>query len=296
MSFTCLNPYVAVPIFTKSNGKKHLKLYSKGRINYDLNELKFKYGEDNVYLLPCGTCESCRRNKAEEWAIRCELESKCHKFNYFVTLTFDDFHIDMASEKDLQKFLDRLSGFGHHRKYKYFACKELGENTERLHFHLVLFCDFEIDLFNPMKIGHFYHFESKLMNQLWKNGFYTISPFETTCARYVAKYTAKNSKLYMSRNIGKQYFKEHYQEIIDDGFKVYSDFGGKFVSYVPSCFIKWFENEDPDVVKEHKEKRKSLAHYVVAEHKRELIVEHDESELKVRQERVIEKGKKKRIL
>ena len=153
MKFQCLDPFVAVNLYTKEDGKKFLKLYPKSRLNYDLKTLKEHYGEDNVYTLPCGKCESCRRNRAEEWAVRCELEAKQHKYNYFLTLTFDDYHIEKASFKDLQKFLDRLEGFNHERKFKYFAAQELGELTERLHFHLILFCDFEIDLFRPVKLG-----------------------------------------------------------------------------------------------------------------------------------------------
>ena len=82
MSFTCLDPYVATVRYIKSNGKKDLKLYSKGRLDYDLNSLKEKYGSDNVFLLPCGKCESCRRNSAEDWAIRCELEAKRMHFSF----------------------------------------------------------------------------------------------------------------------------------------------------------------------------------------------------------------------
>lgn len=296
MSFQCLDPYVAIAQFTKLDGKKILKFYSKNRLDYDLMSLKKKYGDENVFVLPCGKCESCRRNKAEDWAVRCELEAKMHPFNYFITLTFDDYHIGIASDRDLNNFLDRLEGDGHKRRFKYFACKELGEHTERLHFHLVLFSDFEIDLFNPMKIGNFYHYESNLMNKLWTFGFYTICPFETTCARYVAKYTAKNSKLYMSRNIGKSYFLTHFDEIIADNFKVYGDFGNKFSSYVPSCFLRWFDEINPELTKYHKRFKKGVAHLVMNEKRRRLIDEHEEQVIRSDQQRIIEKGKNKRKL
>lgn len=294
MSFQCLDPFVAVNLYTKEDGKKFLKLFSKSRLNYDLNTLKDHYGSDNVFTLPCGRCESCRRNKAEDWAIRCELEAKEHKFNYFVTLTFDDFHYEKASEEELFKFFDRLEGEHHKRKFKYFACKELGETTERLHFHCVLFCDFEIDLFKPIKIGNFYHYESKFMNQLWKNGFYTISPFECSCARYVAKYTAKNSKLYMSRNIGKSYFLKHFPEIIKDNFKVYSNFGGKMSAYIPQAFVRWFDEMDPAILSNFKIKKRDLARLVMNEKRRALVAEHEEDVIRSDQSRVKEKERNKR--
>ena len=296
MSFTCLDPYVAISMFTKLDGKRILKLFSKSRLNYDLNELKERYGQDNVFLLSCGKCESCRRNKAEDWAIRCELEAQMYPFNYFLTLTFDDQHIFNGSKYDLDSFLDRLEGTNHQNKFKYFACQELGELTERLHFHVILFCDFEIDLIDPVKLGGFYHYHSKLIGEKWTYGLHDIAPFKTNCARYVAKYTSKGSKLYMSRNLGKDYFLKYKDEIIKNNFKVYGDFGGRYSAHVPSCFIKWFDELDPTIAEDYKKVKKDLAHYVQAENKRALIAEHDEQELRQRQQRVIEKGNRKKRL
>lgn len=294
--FQCLDPLVAVSQFRKEDGKHFLKLYSKKRLDYDLMTLKAKYGSDNVFVLPCGTCESCRRNKAEDWAVRCELEAKEHKHNYFLTLTFNDSYYKYASQADLRAFLDHLEGFAHERKFKYFAAQEFGETTHRLHFHLVLFCDFDLKIHDPVKIGDFYQYKSDLISSIWKCGFYTLSPFETTCARYVAKYTAKDSKLFMSRNLGKSYFMHHYQEIIDDGFKVYSNFGGKFHHYVPNCFLRWYEEIDPEIVKDHKQFKKSIAHLVLAEKRRKIKQEHEEAVISSDQKRIKEKVSKKRRL
>lgn len=296
MSFQCLDPYCAVSLYQKDDGKRVLKLLSKTRQNYNLKDLKTVYGSDNVFVLPCGTCESCRRNKAEEWAIRCSLEAKEHRYNYFLTLTFDDFHILKASKKDLDSFFDKLAGWNNERSFKRFCCEEFGELTGRRHFHCVLFCDFELDLRDPVKCGQFYQYKSDLIDRCWTFGHYTLSPFATNCARYVAKYTAKDSKLYMSRNLGKIYFDRHYQEIIDDGFRVYGDFGGKFSSYVPSCFIKWFEEKEPGIAGDFVSFKKSLAHIVQAEKMRNLVVQHEESSMAFDRLLIKEKGQKKKRL
>lgn len=296
MSFTCLDPYVAINRFELLTGKKSIKLFSKHRLDYSINELKEKYGSDNVFLLPCGKCESCKRNKAEDWAVRCELEAKMHKFNYFLTLTYDEGHIQKAGYEDLKVFIDRLEGEKHKRKFKYFCSMEKGDLTERLHFHLILFCDFEIDIYNPVKLGAFYHYHSNLITKLWKFGLHDITPFQCTCARYVAKYTSKEGKLFMSRNIGKSYWLAYKDEIIKDNFVVYSNFGNKFHSYIPDCFIRWYDQENPTLLDDYKHYKKSLAHFVQAEHKRSLVVVHDEESLAEKQKRVIEKGKNKRRL
>lgn len=296
MSFQCLNPYCAVSLYEKTDGKKVLKLFSKTRQNYNLQDLKRQFGSENVFVLPCGTCESCRRNSAEEWAIRCSLEAKMHQYNYFLTLTFDDFHIKKASPDDLKLFFDRLSGHGHKRSFKRFCCMEFGELTHRLHFHCVLFCDFEIDLHSPIKCGQFYQYKSNLIDSCWNYGHYTLSPFETNCARYVAKYTAKDSKLFMSRNLGKSYFLDHYEEIIKDGFRVYGDFGGKFSSYIPSCFVRWFEEIEPGIAGDFVSFKKNLAHIVQAEKMRNLQTVHEEDSMHFEAALIKEKGQKKKRL
>lgn len=291
MSFQCLDPYVAIKRFEKLNGKADLQLFSKSRIDYDLQTLKFKYGEENVFVLPCGKCESCKRNRAEEWAIRCELEAKEHKYNYFLTLTFDDYHIKAAGDHDLRTFLDNLAGWNNKNKYKYFCSREFGDLTGRIHFHCVLFCDFEIDLKEPVKLGVYYHYHSNLISECWPFGLHDIAPFECTCARYVAKYTSKDSKLFMSRNIGKTYFIKHYQEIIKDNFKVYSNFGGKMSAYIPQAFIRWFDEVDPAIAINHKKFKKEISKLAMAEKRRSYVLEHEEGVIYNEQRRVKEKAR-----
>ena len=44
-------------------------------------------------LLPCGKCEYCRKQIADQWATRIELEAKEWDDVIFLTLTYDDEHI-----------------------------------------------------------------------------------------------------------------------------------------------------------------------------------------------------------
>lgn len=238
MSWQCLKPIVAYSL-GQFDGKHKLRFQSSYQV-FNIQSLKEKYGYDNVFLLPCGQCESCRRNYAETWSIRCVLEAHYHPFCYFLTLTYDDTHLAVASKKDFDKFLDRLEGKNHVNKFKYFACMEYGETTNRLHYHVVLFCDFEIDLYDSTKIGDYYYYHSKLIDKFWDFGLYNIAPFESSCARYVAKYTNKlDNKIFMSRNLGKRYVVEHAWEIVKDDFQVYGDFGGRFRVMLPPSLLRW---------------------------------------------------------
>ena len=41
-------------------------------------------------VVRCGKCNACRNQKAKHWVTRCDLESACHRFCWFVNLSYDD--------------------------------------------------------------------------------------------------------------------------------------------------------------------------------------------------------------
>ena len=47
-------------------------------------------------LVPCGRCKACIVHRQRSMSLRCQLESKTHKFCMFVTLTFDNDHLPLA--------------------------------------------------------------------------------------------------------------------------------------------------------------------------------------------------------
>lgn len=242
----CLNPILAVSIMKNDDDKHVLKFIPRSEID-NLEFRKLVYGSNNVFLLPCMKCKPCRDRYAKDWAVRCTLEAQEHKFNYFLTLTYDDEHVLYANKHDFsQKFLKNL-GYeltGKRDRPKFFACMEKGEETNRIHFHCVLFLDKELDLIRPVKIGSFYHYSCELLERCWKNGFVDVAPFESDCARYVAKYSTKQGNCFMSRNLAKSYYLKHRDEIVKDGFFVYGSFFGKEYITIPKVFGKWFIEDD----------------------------------------------------
>lgn len=258
----CVNPIVAVSI-CKNEGDKHVLNFLDREAIKRLDDLKFIYGADGVFLLPCCRCSECRQDYANEWAKRCTLESYMHKFNYFITLTYDEFHLpfnEYICKSDFTKFLKRLnySICGSHERCKFFACVERGEMTGRLHLHAVLFLDNELTLSDPIKKGDFYHFHSSDISKAWSFGVHDITPFEHDCAAYVAKYASKQGKCFMSKNLAKSYYLTHKHEILADDFKIYVDFNKKNFTYIPDCFVNWFVNDDINEVNEFKLKQKDL--------------------------------------
>jgi len=96
--------------------------------------------------LPCGKCPYCLSRRANNWVFRCIQEAKIATCSTWVTLTYENPSITpngfMTVQKStFQKFMKRLrkSYPKDHPKIKYFACGEYGDETERPHYHAVIF-------------------------------------------------------------------------------------------------------------------------------------------------------------
>ena len=65
-----------------------------------------------------------------------------HDDSVFITLTYDDKHLPANAslrKSDLQKFFKRLRKRLGERKIRYFACGEYGDQTQRPHYHAIIF-------------------------------------------------------------------------------------------------------------------------------------------------------------
>ena len=54
-------------------------------------ELTDAYG--NPFKVPCGHCSCCLRNKVDVHSLKLQLEERNHRFNEFITLTYDEQHV-----------------------------------------------------------------------------------------------------------------------------------------------------------------------------------------------------------
>lgn len=52
-----------------------------------------KINDCSEITLACGQCWGCRLERSRQWALRCLHESKLHKHNCFITLTYNDKHM-----------------------------------------------------------------------------------------------------------------------------------------------------------------------------------------------------------
>lgn len=145
--------------------------------------------------VPCGRCIGCRLERSRKWAMRCVHEASLYKDNCFITLTYDDFHLDPSGSlnvEDYQLFMKRLrKHFG--SGVRFFHCGEYGELYGRPHHHAILFnCDFDDKelMFHNAKTG-FNLYSSNLLGTLWPFGLHSIGNVSFESCAYVARYIMK---------------------------------------------------------------------------------------------------------
>lgn len=226
--------------------------------------------------VPCGKCLGCRMDYARRWADRCLLESQFHDKNWFCTFTYDNDHVPVNDRgiqtlryKDFQDFLKRLRKEGY--KFRYYACSEYGDNTFRPHYHCIFFgLDLKESDFVPYKnVGNYVYSSCPTLEKIWSNGFVVVCPLSYETCAYTARYVVKKAgklvdyesmdiepeKTYMSRRpgIGYQFYQNH--DVFEyDYISVGNENGAKRI-YPSRYFEKLLEKDDPERLKQIKEKR-----------------------------------------
>lgn len=190
-------------------------------------------------FLPCGKCVGCRLVYAREWAVRCVHESKMHKENCFVTLTYAPEHLPENGSlvvRDLQLFLKRLRKWYFKltgRRFRFYASGEYGDINGRPHYHALLFgIDFhDKKLYTETARGDKVY-TSAALDLVWQKGTCKIGAVNFESASYVARYCLKKVD-------GAQREAGHYLRVSGDGvvfelmpeFSTQSRAGGIGTSY-----------------------------------------------------------------
>lgn len=228
----CNFPNYMIPVGTHIDKNMNEKITYKFLGYHQWKQIMKTLKDPMAYIeVPCGKCLECRIQRTRQWADRCVLEAKQYKYNYFVTLTYDDNHLPIKNSldsKDLQLFMKRLRKKFKGIKIRFLACGEYGDISWRPHYHLLLFnCPIpdlsyvfmhrdvvDIDLTTGKNIYGPYQNDlrppkahsdlmfSKTIYDLWQyKGFISVGPVNYDTAAYVAQYINKKldgagSKLY----------------------------------------------------------------------------------------------------
>lgn len=197
---------------------------------------------DRPLNVPCGQCIGCRLEKSRQWAIRCMHEASQHLDNAFVTLTYSEDNVPRGLDRThIQKFHKRLRK---KNKFRFFYCGEYGDQTERPHFHTLLFGYWPKDA-KPVawnSDGTVASYESKSLEETWGLGHIDLGHVTFESAAYVARYSTKK--------ITGDAAEEHYQKIDPETGEIYNiepEFLG--MSLKPGIGADWFEKYGKDSYK-----------------------------------------------
>lgn len=175
--------------------------------------------KDERLSVPCGKCLYCLKRLRSDWTFRLEQEQKISETGNFLTLTYNDenrtlqrsldektgeyFEEYTLVKKDLQDFMKRLRYYNS-QKWKslirYYAVGEYGTETDRPHYHIILF-----NLHTSLV---------KDLDTIWSKGNILNGSVSPASIRYVTKYVINkigtfDTKLrpfsLMSKGIGKNY-------------------------------------------------------------------------------------------
>jgi len=177
-----------------------------------------KKGGDPL-TVPCGQCLGCRLERSRQWAMRCVHEASMHEHNVFITLTYDNEHIPPdggLKKSDFQKFMKRLRKYAAPTKIRYYHCGEYGDNTNRPHYHAILFgwnFDDWVYLFDSNSGCPIY--TSPTLEKIWGKGFVTIGHVTFESAGYVARYCMKKLNGPLKNQVNKKTGLKPYERIVN---------------------------------------------------------------------------------
>lgn len=236
-------------------------------------EFNVKEGfEDLKVQIPCGRCIGCRLERSRQWAVRCVHEAQMHEDNCFITLTYDDAHMDerrSLNKRDFVLFMKKLR-----KRYgpniRFFHCGEYGEQLDRPHHHACLFnFDFLDKVLWSTRSG-VRLYRSAALEELWPYGYSTIGSVTFESAAYVARYVMKKitgdraeehydgrepEYVTMSRRpgIGRTWFEEYKDDLFPDDKCVVRE---GIVCKPPRYYDSLYDNIEPDEMKLIRYRRK----------------------------------------
>ena len=155
---------------------------------------------NEFFFMPCGKCINCLMSRSRMWSVRIMHEASMWPKNVFITLTFNDKHLNKnrsLKKDDFQKFMKRLRRYSEYHlisdNIRYYHCGEYGIINKRPHHHAILFnFDFP-DKVPWKKYSSNVLYRSPMLEKLWPYGFSSIGTVTYESAAYVARYIMKKA-------------------------------------------------------------------------------------------------------
>lgn len=146
--------------------------------------------DNNNVPVPCGKCPKCISRRVSSWSFRLMQEYKAARNAYFITLTYNTKEVPITnrgfmslSKKHCQDFLKRLrkaqERFDDNVTIKYYLCGEYGSQTNRPHYHVIMF-----------NVASILDVEKK-----WHHGEIFVGTVSEASVGYTLKYMSKEKKI-----------------------------------------------------------------------------------------------------
>lgn len=150
---------------------------------------------DYIVEVPCGYCHSCQKSQNNQYRLRLMYEIReplpPGSVNLFVTLTFDDVHLEKFADdpnRAVRLFLDRMrKRYG--KQVRHWFIGEYGTLKGRPHYHGIIFGAPSEIVSSPYGRHPGQNLE---LESVWQYGFVFVgSVTDETCA-YITKYLTKS--------------------------------------------------------------------------------------------------------
>lgn len=151
-------------------------------------------------IVPCGKCVECKARRVSQWSIRLINESKYCESAHFITFTYENRSNEKTSDtarftqsglrtlvlRDVQLFWKRVRHRAKKRRrdgsssIRYYCAGEYGTNTQRPHYHAIVF-----------------NATAEELERSWPHGFMHFGTVTGASIGYCLKYISKGTRIPM---------------------------------------------------------------------------------------------------
>lgn len=154
-----------------------------------LTPLTLKDNTQVSFPVDCGKCPQCVKKRASGWSFRLRKQAEVSTSALFITLTYDTEHVPITNKgymtlnpNHVTLWLKRLRK-QHQEKIKYFYVGEYGSQTERPHYHMII-----------------YNADMNIIDKTWEYGKVHYGQVTGASIGYTLKYMIKDGKIPKHKN------------------------------------------------------------------------------------------------
>lgn len=190
----CMNPlvYLKSELLVHQFEMKRFTYLNHFMTRFSPHVIRYMLRTGQICVYDCKKCVNCLNSKRKEMVRRLMVEKKSHKNTYFVTLTYNEKNVPF--ELDRRHFKLFYKCLWHYFPFRYYVVGEYGGLTNRPHFHVIIFTDYDLDLKFVKNTRNGPLFTCDLLARVWKyRGFVGVCyDLNNASLNYTAMYATKD--------------------------------------------------------------------------------------------------------